>query len=293
MQAYFRSFLKAILYTLSILQTGLTKREWLGVGFLSSLHYKPRANLTLFAMALMEMVSVGLFSVNLYFVLVDNDTPLNVLLNATALNFCLELENMATSLFHRRNVAAQDALSRLGVKGVSYNTCVAYMAASPSEWAPYGLHRMRSLLARDVLLWLHRFIGAAVWVVHLACYVLIISGCRHVVVKLMVPIEESAADDQSFEGYSNLLAVIGFASDSIDDEELAVEFRDLALGKIESDWGYQVGITSMIESPTYKLTKNQALRLVEIAETNCSKSDQKFITEIMKRRDQFSDFYEE
>lgn len=111
--------------------------------------------------------------------------------------------------------------------------------------------------------------------------------------KLMVPIEESAADDQSFEGYSNLLAVIGFASDSIDDEELAVEFRDLALGKIESDWGYQVGITSMIESPTYKLTKNQALRLVEIAETNCSKSDQKFITEIMKRRDQFSDFYEE
>ena len=75
-----------------------------------------------------------------------------MIINATALNYILELGNSVAARYYRKRLAALDKLQRLGINGVTYNTCLAYVAAPREMWAPFGLHRLRKTRLRNALL---------------------------------------------------------------------------------------------------------------------------------------------
>ena len=170
--------LDAGLYLIAVLQSRLSSREWVAIAFLTSLHWEPRANLRVYAAAIIEAFNTMLYSFNLYLVIVDaSSDPLTVVFNATALNFLLEIDNIVVAFYPRLQAHTADVLTRLGAANATYNDYVLFFTA-PTHllWAPFGLHRMQSTLWRTILRNVYSVVIFLSYMVHLGFYYLIIDS---------------------------------------------------------------------------------------------------------------------
>jgi len=161
------------MYSISVAQTRLMTREWHAIAFVSSLHFTRGPNLALYAGAILDSLTATLFAVNLYFVIIASPQPLDVLFNATALNFVLELDNILAALSAHMHARAVHAIKKLGADEATFNDVALYLAAPPADWAPFGLHRMANVRLRDALVGVLRVMPVLMVVVHMYFYILL------------------------------------------------------------------------------------------------------------------------
>ena len=164
-------FINALLYTYAVLQMVVAGREWEGIRFITSLHYRPLANSAAFIAALFEVLTSMLFSACLYLIIVESPDIMSVLFNCTALSFVLELDNIVVSLFPRKAAQASLILAKkLHVEQATINDFALFLCAPNDEWAPYGLHRAQWAITRKWVRYTLQCATAFGYAIHLAGY---------------------------------------------------------------------------------------------------------------------------
>jgi hypothetical protein len=114
----------------------LATREWDAIGLISSIHFSPAANSVLFLAATIELV----YTFILYLLVTDSNGVMDVLFNCLALEFLLELDNVAALLLPKEIAHARDVLGRL-TETLTYEDVVVYHATPSDEWGDFGWHR--------------------------------------------------------------------------------------------------------------------------------------------------------
>lgn len=155
----------AALFSYAVLQTKLAGREWEGIRFITSLHYRPLANTTIFIAALLEMFCSMLFAICLYLIIVDSPGVLDVLFNCTALSFVLELDNIVIHLMPRRAAHVSHIIAKkLRLEDATMTDYALFLCAPRDTWAPYGFHR-------GTWAWTRNQLGKVLWFATFLAYV--------------------------------------------------------------------------------------------------------------------------